>query len=127
MHTQLIVCNQIAVDPSARRHMLGYVINQMRVAVFPSVISFSLLLKIIDMPKEGEIPTEIRIVNSFNGVLSSQVYVHRNYRKLDAIPGVDQNFDMTVLVEKERTIFIECYINEEKTNWYPLQIINESG
>ncbi|MOA21833.1 hypothetical protein D3C78_1423470 [compost metagenome] len=79
-------------------------------------------MKIINLPYDGEVSTEIRIVDSTNKLLSTSQYVHRNYRSDDEIPGVDQGFEITLLHESTGTIFIECYINEKKTNWYPITV-----
>ncbi|MFD2114263.1 hypothetical protein ACFSTH_14505 [Paenibacillus yanchengensis] len=119
MHTQLLVCNQITPDV---QYTLGTIINHIKVKVLPAVVDLPFLLKIIDMPKNEEVFTEIKITNSLGEILSTISYVHRNYRKEGEVPGVDHYFEVALLVEELGTITIECYIDDEKMNWYPIQI-----
>lgn len=119
MHTQLIVCDQITSDV---QHTLGAVINRVNIKALPAVVDLPFLLKIIDMPKHTEVFTEIKIANSLGEVLSTISYVHRNYRKEGEVPGVDHYFEVSLLVEEVDTIVIECFIDEVKLNWYPIQI-----
>ncbi|MCY9764328.1 hypothetical protein M5X06_08920 [Paenibacillus alvei] len=125
MHTQIIVCNNINFDNTLKQHELGIVMNRIKIKSLPCVVNLSFLLKIIDMPVKDEINTEIRIVDSLSNILMTRSYVHRNYREKDEIPGVDQDFIATILIEEIGTLFIECYINENKVNWYPVKIILE--
>ncbi|MFB9324412.1 hypothetical protein ACFFSY_00460 [Paenibacillus aurantiacus] len=121
MHCQILICDQIRVEQ--KRHILGKVINSVSVPVFPYMIQFSLLLKIYEIPEGEDILTEFRVVDAEGRVLGSPgTFVHRNYRDAQAVPGVDQNFDLKVLVEDEGNIFLECYINQEKKNWYPIHV-----
>lgn len=127
MHTQIIVCNNINFDNTLKQHELGIVMNRIKIKALPCVVNLSFLLKIIDIPEKGEINTEIKIVDSLSNVLMTRSYVHRNYREKDEIPGVDQDFNATILIEEIGTLFIECYINENKVNWYPVKIILEEN
>ena len=122
MHTQLLVFEDLKFDQNKKAYIGSKIINSINVKVLPAVTNCSLLLKIINLPHDGEISTEIRIVDSANEVLSISQYVHRNYRQDDEISGVDQGFELTLLHENTGTIFIECYINEVKTNWYPITV-----
>ncbi|KQO10863.1 hypothetical protein [Paenibacillus sp. Leaf72] len=127
MHTQLIVCDEISFDIHKKKHVLGLVINQIKVQVLPSVVSFSYLLKITNMPINQEVLTEMKVVNSRQEILGSTTYYNRNYRTNSEIPGVDQNYDIDLLVEETGPIFLECYINDNKMNWYPIDISFEDG
>ncbi|WP_405081976.1 hypothetical protein ACI48J_04990 [Paenibacillus chitinolyticus] len=122
MHTQVIICNEMHFDGERKTRMLGEVINQMTIQALPAVINLSLLIKIIDMPKGEEVSTEIKIIDPSNEVIGTTSYVHRNYRKPDEVPGVDQHIDYTLLIETIGTILFKIYINGDLINWYPVQI-----
>jgi hypothetical protein len=121
MQVQLVVCDKIKIEEN--RHILGKVINSINIPVFPYIIKFSLLIKITNIPIGKDVLTELKVVNGLGQQISSpSTHVHRNYRNLKQIPGVDQNFDFTLLVEHEENIFLECYIDGEKKNYYPINI-----
>lgn len=124
MNTQLIVFDQVTFDSNLKQHTGGNVINRIRIKALPCVIQLSILLKIIDIPKNGEVFSEIKIVDIHNNLLSYSSYVHRNYRQKPEIPGVDQNLTLSPLIEETGTIFIECYLDGIKVNWYPIEIIS---
>ncbi|MNP63986.1 hypothetical protein D3C76_1594450 [compost metagenome] len=69
----------------------------------------------------------MKIFNSRREVLGSTTYSNKNYRKNGQVPGVDQNYDIALLIEEPGPVFIECYINSEKMNWYPIDISFEEG
>ncbi|QYR21108.1 hypothetical protein KZ483_25895 [Paenibacillus sp. sptzw28] len=121
MQVQLIACDEIKIEDN--RHVLGKVINSVSVPVFPYIIKFSFLLKITELPLKRDVLTEFKIINAKGELLSSpSAFVHRNYRGLNQVPGVDQNFDFKLLVEREENIFFECYIDGVKRSWYPINI-----
>ncbi|KJB85121.1 hypothetical protein AZ66_26620 [Paenibacillus sp. E194] len=121
MVIQIVMCDRIKFEEN--HHVLGKIINAIRVPVFPYVIKLSLLLKISGLPAGEDVLTELKVVNELGEELSSPgTFVHRNYRDSKQVPGVDQNFDFTLLVEREENIFFECYINGEMKNWYPVNI-----
>jgi hypothetical protein len=109
-------------DQNNKAYIGNKIINSINVKVLPAVTNCFLFLKVIDLPMEGEVTTEIRVIDSANKIMSSSLYVHRNYRQRDEYPGVDQGFELTLLHEKTGIIIIECYINEIKTNWYPITV-----
>jgi len=122
VHTQIIVCDDISFDNTKKKHVLGMVTNQIKVRVLPAVIKFSFLLKITNMPINQEVLTEMKIINSRQEVIGHTTYYNKNYRSNGEIPGVDQNYNIAVLVEETGPIFLECYINDNKMNWYPIDI-----
>ncbi|MFC5702306.1 hypothetical protein ACFPVX_13470 [Cohnella faecalis] len=121
MQVQLVVCDKIKIEE--KRHILGKVINSITIPVFPYIVKFSVLIKISNIPTDQDVLTEFKVVNGLGQQISSPSnYVHRNYRDSKHIPGVDQNFDFTLLVECEENIFLECFINGNKKSYYPINI-----
>lgn len=128
MITQLIVCDQILSNEQWRGHELGKVLNHVTIPVVPYALNLSILLKIFDMPRRESLDAYFIFCDQEGERLGgTEKTVLRNYRLDDQIPGVDKDFQVTLVLTEPGIVLIKCMVNNEEAAWYPLTVRMEAG
>lgn len=123
MKTQLIVCDRIVSNELWKGHELGRVLNHVTIPVVPFALNLFILLKIFDMPKEKSLDTSFVIYDQQGKELGvTNKTVLRNYRSEDQVPGVDRDFQITLVLTEPGILHIKCKVNNEEVAWYPLTV-----